>query len=894
MDTPDSVLLQAVAVGDEGALATLIGRHHRQVRAACARQCPPAVLDDCVQAVFLVLHRRSAAAARSPVLLAWLLRVAYFVCQRAGQAERRRRRAETEAKVRGGNDAGADPTVLDHLDAALLKLSEQQRAAVLLHVVEGEAPAAVAERLGVSPGNAYKLIQRGLDGLRSFLQRRGVPVSAAALSACLVGDGRAAETVDLVGLLARGPSQQAERLASEAVRGMRLGAVLPLVGTALIGAVVAWILAFALAWPPDPPAPVPPVPPAAEAADPRLDVPVTMLLGGANLSEAVAELNVFLPLRSRLDFALPQQLAVGVLDEASLLDPAGVSEEALHRDPIRRQPPLAVLLPPGSTVRTALDGIAAQAGCTWRLMGGLVCFEQSGPALAVPPAGWDVVTVHRALVHGEARVVRQGIAAWLDLPERELFVRHLADRGHWLGRAVLAEDPVLAARLAQAYPGLPALIAGRPLPAVGVEAQEQNRLWLARLRQDIEESQPSAYMRGAVDELLELDDVGELSFYERELACWPAAEAPGFARALCRLLAVRGGFEARRRMLAEGVLVEPVRYGNHAILAQGADPAWRQDLAAALQRAGRDPVRQAAEAILAHSADPAAWDALLLAWQGSVGEDRVRMTAALLAGGGRGVEAILFSLRSGGLGEAELSGALHRSDDFGLTSPVIGLATALAGDQTRSPELRLAAAELLAAVDFPVADPAAVRVAHGLLAEGVATGNVRYRGVGLQLLHRQEVLAAADPALEDALRDASPYLRCVGLTICEERQARVARRAEQWAAPVHAGQSQADAQVAQRFLALAHDDPCPAVRIRAAAVAWSLLAAADREPALQRLRDAEPAAVVRERYATQDFTGLGFPTWRQAGADGDDVVAPVLRLQPQLEPVQSTPPPTVY
>ena len=59
--------------------------------------------------------------------------------------------------------------------------------------------------------------------MRSFLQRRGVPVSVVALSACLVGDGRAAETVDLVGLLARGPSQQAERLASEAVRGMHLG-----------------------------------------------------------------------------------------------------------------------------------------------------------------------------------------------------------------------------------------------------------------------------------------------------------------------------------------------------------------------------------------------------------------------------------------------------------------------------------------------------------------------------------------------------------------------------------------------------------------------------------------------------------------------------------------------
>lgn len=93
-DLADHTLLAAWCAGDQEAFAALVVRHHGFVRAACARQAASGDIDDCVQAVFLVLSRRPAAAAKVPSLAAWLQRVARFVCRHAKRSAERRRRAE--------------------------------------------------------------------------------------------------------------------------------------------------------------------------------------------------------------------------------------------------------------------------------------------------------------------------------------------------------------------------------------------------------------------------------------------------------------------------------------------------------------------------------------------------------------------------------------------------------------------------------------------------------------------------------------------------------------------------------------------------------------------------------------------------------------------------------
>jgi RNA polymerase sigma factor (sigma-70 family) len=174
----DATLLQAFCSGDEAAFALLAERYHHAIRTTCQRQAPLGEVDDCVQAVFLVLARRPAVAARSPALLAWLHKVAHFVCRDARRAATRRHHTVTQAMRPPTTGHQPETAVLEQLDSALLCLEERQRAAVLLHA-SGSANDDIAQSLGISSGNASKLVQRGLAALRDRLCRSSTPIGAA-------------------------------------------------------------------------------------------------------------------------------------------------------------------------------------------------------------------------------------------------------------------------------------------------------------------------------------------------------------------------------------------------------------------------------------------------------------------------------------------------------------------------------------------------------------------------------------------------------------------------------------------------------------------------------------------------------------------------------------------
>ena len=176
----DATLLQAFRSGDEAAFALLAERYHHAIRTTCQRQAPLGEVDDCVQAVFLVLARRPAVAARSPSLLAWLHKVAHFVCRDARRAATRRHHTVTQAMRPPTTGHPPETAVLEQLDSALMCLEERQRAAVLLHA-SGSANDDIAQSLGISSGNASKLVQRGLAALRDRLCRSSTPIGAAAL-----------------------------------------------------------------------------------------------------------------------------------------------------------------------------------------------------------------------------------------------------------------------------------------------------------------------------------------------------------------------------------------------------------------------------------------------------------------------------------------------------------------------------------------------------------------------------------------------------------------------------------------------------------------------------------------------------------------------------------------
>ena len=191
----DTSLIAAHVTGEAEAFATLVRRHHGLVHAACVRQSPSSEVEDCIQAVFLVLHRRPRQAARAPALAAWLLTVARFVCARARRAVRSRRQAEIAAAEISAQRHARSPAMgqpCEHLDACLAALPERQRLVVSLHYLAGHAPEDISAQLGLEPATVRQNLHRGLVSLRSALRRRGVVVPAAGLLALLAQEAHAA------------------------------------------------------------------------------------------------------------------------------------------------------------------------------------------------------------------------------------------------------------------------------------------------------------------------------------------------------------------------------------------------------------------------------------------------------------------------------------------------------------------------------------------------------------------------------------------------------------------------------------------------------------------------------------------------------------------------------
>lgn len=191
-ETPDHELLDSFRRGDREAFAVLVARYQGLVRTACQRQAPGSDVEDCAQAVFLVLARRPGAAARAPALAAWLLKVSWYVGRRAQRSAHRRYLAEHQAAHAGKPDENLPAEALGHLDDCLAKLPERQRVAVSMRYLADQPVDNVATALGVNRDNAYQLVSRGLATLRNLLARRGIVVGAPGLLALLTSEGHAA------------------------------------------------------------------------------------------------------------------------------------------------------------------------------------------------------------------------------------------------------------------------------------------------------------------------------------------------------------------------------------------------------------------------------------------------------------------------------------------------------------------------------------------------------------------------------------------------------------------------------------------------------------------------------------------------------------------------------
>jgi len=178
-------LVRRACTGDLDAFNELVDLHQRAVYNLCLRMLgSQAAAEDAAQDAFLSAFRH-AAGFRGASFRAWLMRIAANAC-----TDELRRRARRPAMSLDQPPPGADdpPDVADPaagpetlalraeqervVQAALLRLPEDQRLAVIMCDLQGFAYEEIADAMRTSVGTVKSRIARGRDKLRRELGGR--------------------------------------------------------------------------------------------------------------------------------------------------------------------------------------------------------------------------------------------------------------------------------------------------------------------------------------------------------------------------------------------------------------------------------------------------------------------------------------------------------------------------------------------------------------------------------------------------------------------------------------------------------------------------------------------------------------------------------------------------
>ncbi len=178
MNATDPELVAAAQQGDEDAFAILVGRYSGRVRRILLRiTTDDAAADDALQDALLRAWRNINGFQGRSGFFTWLTRIAI------NEAYRTRRRAEARATLPLDDAIGERiPTwgnqpdevferreFLDALEAALARLPEEHRAAVVLRDIEGLDTGAAASILDVGEAAFKSRLHRGRMALRREL-----------------------------------------------------------------------------------------------------------------------------------------------------------------------------------------------------------------------------------------------------------------------------------------------------------------------------------------------------------------------------------------------------------------------------------------------------------------------------------------------------------------------------------------------------------------------------------------------------------------------------------------------------------------------------------------------------------------------------------------------------
>ncbi|HKQ39714.1 MAG TPA: RNA polymerase sigma factor [Verrucomicrobiae bacterium] len=190
--TDQEFLREFVEHGSEAAFQHLVERHINMVFATALRRLRDAgAAQEITQNVFVALARKAAWLRGEVGLAGWLHKTAVLEARQWWRGELRRKTREETAVALGTTMKAEDRLAgeaspypfLGALDEGLLELRESDRQALMLRYLEGRSHREVGAQLGIGEDAARKRIDKALDQLTRFFQRRGYAVPAATATA---------------------------------------------------------------------------------------------------------------------------------------------------------------------------------------------------------------------------------------------------------------------------------------------------------------------------------------------------------------------------------------------------------------------------------------------------------------------------------------------------------------------------------------------------------------------------------------------------------------------------------------------------------------------------------------------------------------------------------------
>lgn len=184
------LLRRYVEHDDEQAFLRIVERHQDFVFACAKRQAgDESTAEDVAQGVFLLLARKAPRISSGVVLTSWLFRATRYSALAALRARRRRETYERESAMhRPDSSEPGWMRLAPHLDAALDRLSEADRSALLLRYFRRQSLREVGDALGIGEEAARKRVDRAAGKLRETLLRSGVTLSMAAVLALITAN----------------------------------------------------------------------------------------------------------------------------------------------------------------------------------------------------------------------------------------------------------------------------------------------------------------------------------------------------------------------------------------------------------------------------------------------------------------------------------------------------------------------------------------------------------------------------------------------------------------------------------------------------------------------------------------------------------------------------------